>query len=36
LEADHDQLSGRVLRQPEIGEIQAPIDTQPIVELYSR
>jgi small subunit ribosomal protein S4 len=36
LEADHDQLSGRVLRQPEIGEIQAPVDTQPIVELYSR
>jgi small subunit ribosomal protein S4 len=36
LEADHDQLSGRVLRHPEIGEIQAPVDTQPIVELYSR
>jgi small subunit ribosomal protein S4 len=36
LEADHDQLSGRVLRQPEISEIQAPVDAQPIVELYSR
>jgi small subunit ribosomal protein S4 len=25
LEADHDQLSGRVLREPEAGEIQAPV-----------
>jgi small subunit ribosomal protein S4 len=36
LEADHDQLSGRVLREPEAREIQAPVETQPIVELYSR
>jgi small subunit ribosomal protein S4 len=36
LEADHDQLSGRVLRQPQTSEIRAPVDTQPIVELYSR
>lgn len=36
LEADHEQLAGRVLRRPQVGEIQAPIDTQPIVELYSR
>jgi small subunit ribosomal protein S4 len=36
LEADHEQLRGRVLRRPEPGEIQAPVDTQPIVELYSR
>jgi small subunit ribosomal protein S4 len=36
LEADHEHLSGRVLREPEAGEIQAPIDTQQIVELYSR
>ena len=36
LEADHDQLSGRVLRRPEVREIQSPVDTQPIVELYSR
>ena len=36
LEADHDRLRGRVLRQPEISEIQAPVDTQPIVELYAR
>jgi small subunit ribosomal protein S4 len=36
LEADHDRLSGRVLREPEADEIQAPVDTQQIVELYSR
>jgi small subunit ribosomal protein S4 len=36
LEADHEQLSGRVLREPVAGEVQAPVDTQPIVELYSR
>lgn len=36
LEADHELLNGRVLRQPELGEIQSPVDTQPIVELYSR
>jgi ribosomal protein S4 len=36
VEADHEQLSGRVLRTPEPSEIQAPVDTQPIVELYSR
>lgn len=36
LEADHDRLSGRVVREPEAGEIQAPVETQPIVELYSR
>lgn len=36
LEADHEQLGGRVLRVPESGEIRAPVDTQQIVELYSR
>jgi small subunit ribosomal protein S4 len=36
LETEHDQLSGRVLREPEAGEIQSPVETQPIVELYSR
>jgi small subunit ribosomal protein S4 len=36
LDADHEQLSGRVRRRPEVREIQAPVDTQPIVELYSR
>jgi small subunit ribosomal protein S4 len=36
LEADHDTLRVRVLRAPEASEIQAPVDTQRIVELYSR
>jgi hypothetical protein len=26
LEADHDRLSGRVLREPEAGAIQAPVE----------
>jgi small subunit ribosomal protein S4 len=36
LEADHEQLKGRVIRLPEPSEIQAPIDTNRIVEHYSR
>jgi small subunit ribosomal protein S4 len=36
LEADHEQLRGNVIRPPEATEIQAPVDTQRIVELYSR
>lgn len=34
--ADHDALAGRVLRLPRRAEIQAPIEPQRIVELYSR
>ena len=34
--ADTDALVGRVLREPERGEIQAPIEEQLIVEFYSR
>jgi small subunit ribosomal protein S4 len=34
--ADHDALSGRVLRLPRRDEIQTPVETQRIVELYSR
>jgi small subunit ribosomal protein S4 len=34
--ADTDALVGRVLREPERGEIQAPIEEQLIVEYYSR
>jgi small subunit ribosomal protein S4 len=36
LEVDHEQLRGHVIRPPEAREVQAPIDTQRIVELYSR
>ena len=34
--ADTDALVGRVLREPERGEIQAPVEEQLIVEYYSR
>ena len=36
LEADHEQLSGTVLRLPERDEIDAPVDEKLIVEHYSR
>ena len=36
LEADHDNLSARVLKTPERREIDAPIEEQLIVELYSK
>ncbi len=36
LEADHDNLSARVLKTPERAEIDAPIEEQLIVELYSK
>ena len=35
-EVDHEELKGRVIRLPEPHEIQAPIDTKRIIELYSR
>lgn len=34
--ADHEALVGRVLREPQRSEIQAPVDEQLIVEFYSR
>lgn len=36
LQADHDNLSGKVLKLPERGEIDAPVQEQLIVELYSK
>jgi small subunit ribosomal protein S4 len=36
LQADYDGLTGKVLRLPERAEIDAPIDEQLIVELYSK
>jgi small subunit ribosomal protein S4 len=36
LEADHDGLTGRVLKWPEREEIDAPVQEQLIVELYSK
>jgi small subunit ribosomal protein S4 len=36
LELDRDQLSGRLVRQPERDEIPVPIDDRLIVEFYSR
>jgi small subunit ribosomal protein S4 len=36
LQADHDGLSGKVLKQPEREEIDAPVAEQLIVELYSK
>jgi small subunit ribosomal protein S4 len=36
LQADYDGLTGKVLRLPERPEIDAPIDEQLIVELYSK
>ncbi len=34
LQADHDGLTAKVLRQPERQEIDAPVQEQLIVELY--
>jgi len=36
LQADHDNLSGKVLKPPEREEIDAPVQEQLIVELYSK
>lgn len=36
LQADHENLSGKVLREPERDEIDAPVQEQLIVELYSK
>jgi small subunit ribosomal protein S4 len=36
LQADHDNLTGKVLRFPESSEISAPVQEQLIVELYSK
>ena len=36
LQADHDGLTGKVLKQPERGEIDTPVQEQLIVELYSK
>lgn len=36
LQADHDNLSATVLKPPERDEIDAPVEEQLIVELYSR
>jgi small subunit ribosomal protein S4 len=34
--ADHDALTGRIVREPMRSEIRVPVDTQRIVESYSR
>jgi small subunit ribosomal protein S4 len=36
LQADHENLTGKVLRAPERGEIDTPVQEQLIVELYSK
>jgi small subunit ribosomal protein S4 len=36
LQADHDNLTGKVLKYPEREEIDAPVQEQLIVELYSK
>ena len=36
LQADHENLSGKVLRDPERDEIDVPVQEQLIVELYSK
>ena len=36
LQADHDNLTGKVLKFPERAEIDAPVQEQLIVELYSK
>jgi len=36
LQADHDNLTGKVLRQPDRDEIDTPVQEQLIVELYSK
>ena len=36
LQADHDNLTGKVLRHPDREEIDTPVQEQLIVELYSK
>ena len=36
LQADHDNLTGKVLRLPDRAEIDTPVQEQLIVELYSK
>ena len=36
LQADHDNLTGKVLRLPDRPEIDTPVQEQLIVELYSK
>jgi small subunit ribosomal protein S4 len=36
LQADHESLTGKVLKWPERGEIDTPVQEQLIVELYSK
>ena len=36
LQADHDALTGKILRFPERSEIDTPVREQLIVELYSK
>jgi small subunit ribosomal protein S4 len=36
LQADHDNLSGKILKPPERAEIDAPVQESLIVELYSK
>jgi small subunit ribosomal protein S4 len=36
LQADHDNLTGKILKAPERDEIDAPVQEQLIVELYSK
>lgn len=36
LQADHENLSGKIVRQPERDEIDVPVQEQLIVELYSK
>jgi small subunit ribosomal protein S4 len=36
LQADHDGLTGKVLKQPERAEIDTPVQESLIVELYSK
>ncbi|MBU2603715.1 MAG: 30S ribosomal protein S4 [Actinobacteria bacterium] len=36
LQADHDNLTGKVLRLPERADIDAPVQEQLIIELYSK
>ena len=36
LQADHDSLSGKVLKAPDRTEIDTPVREQLIVELYSK
>jgi small subunit ribosomal protein S4 len=36
LQADHDNLTGKILKWPERGEIDTPVQESLIVELYSK